>query len=265
MKTLGSDSSYKPLYITDVSREKSEVSSSTSRDSSNSRETANSDAEISNDNATLLQLSESKNIILTKFQELWWIQGNMHPSAKWEEAFDVDWEKYSERTDMFDVHGNWEWIDRKVYVYELPLRPHEICSSCQSFTLLDNSNMLLIIEYIKGTKVGAIGKEANGSYIPWGKPRANSNGCEGPDSYKPWPNLVIEIASSETEKHLLNAVKNYWLYPGRAHDAIAVNISTKCLFHGMPSDFHIPASISNPLIIDFYEILHDMEEELRIS
>nr|CAG8642638.1 4235_t:CDS:2 [Entrophospora candida] len=159
MKTLRSDSSYKPLYITDVSRETSEVSSSTSRDSSTSRETANSDAEIS--------------------------------------------------------------------------RPHEICSSAieRQICLADpermliglgsayNSNMLLIIEYIKGTKVGGIGKEADGSYIPRGKPRANSNGCEGPDSV-----CKEKIASSETEKHLLNAVKNYWLYPGRAHDAIAVKL-----------------------------------------
>jgi len=35
---------------------------------------------------------------------------------------------------------------------------------------------------------------------------------------------VVEIASSETEKHLLNAVKNHWLCPGRAHDAIAVKL-----------------------------------------
>ena len=28
----------------------------------------------------------------------------------------------------------------------------------------------------------------------------------------------------ETEEHLLNAVKNYWLCPGRVHDAIAVKL-----------------------------------------
>jgi hypothetical protein len=35
---------------------------------------------------------------------------------------------------------------------------------------------------------------------------------------------VIEVASSETETHLLNAVKDYWLQPDRAHDAIAVKL-----------------------------------------
>jgi len=35
-----------------------------------------------------------------------------------------------------------------------------------------------------------------------------------------------------------------------------ISINTKCLFHGMPSDFHI--STSNPLVIDFYYILFDI-------
>ncbi|RIB10861.1 hypothetical protein C2G38_2043159 [Gigaspora rosea] len=68
---------------------------------------------------------------------------------------DVDWEKYTERTDFLNVHGSWEWI--------------------------------------------------NGNHLPW-------------------PNLALEVASLETEAHLLDAVKNYWLHPGRAHDAIAVKL-----------------------------------------
>ncbi len=28
----------------------------------------------------------------------------------------------------FNVHGSWEWINGKVYVYELPLGPHKTCS-----------------------------------------------------------------------------------------------------------------------------------------
>ncbi|CAG8511327.1 8242_t:CDS:1, partial [Racocetra fulgida] len=43
------------------------------------------------------------------------------------------------------------------------------------------------------------------------------------------------------------------------------NINTECLFHGMSSDFCISASISNPLILDFYYVLSNMEEELGIS
>ena len=48
--------------------------------------------------------------------------------------------------------------------------------------MLDNLNMLLIIGYIKGTKAGGIGKEADGSFMPLEKPDTNSNGREGPDS-----------------------------------------------------------------------------------
>ncbi|CAG8442501.1 7452_t:CDS:2 [Scutellospora calospora] len=157
-----------------------------------------------------------------------------------------------------------------------------------------------------------MGKEADGSFIPKHKSDINSHGYLGPDS----PNLVIEVASLETEAYLFNLVKNYWLKLGRAHDAIAVkliqcdtvisrikhfctdnrisgelvpitkfgfktiddnnqiliqpqqftiNIKTECLFHGMPSDFRIPASIPNPLDLDFYDVLSEMEEVLVIS
>ncbi|CAG8755595.1 13564_t:CDS:2, partial [Funneliformis caledonium] len=49
----------------------------------------------------------NSNDILEKFRNLWWTDGNIHPSANWDEASNVDWEKYSERTDMYNVHGRW--------------------------------------------------------------------------------------------------------------------------------------------------------------
>ncbi|CAG8705576.1 20852_t:CDS:2 [Gigaspora margarita] len=323
MTTLGNTDTpgYKPLYNTNssISKEKSSVSevssNTTSRESLTSRETVSS-IELSTN--TTFQLSKSNNT-LAKFRELWWNQGNIHPSAKWEEVSDVSWEKFTERTDMFNVHGNWEWLDKKVYVYELPLGPHETCSDAikREIYLKDPERMIINLGSVR-TRAGGMGKEADGSFIPRDKPNVNSNGREGPDSLKPWPNLVVEVASLETEAHLLDAVRNYWLYPGRAHDVIAVklvrsdtiisrikvwhfctdnrtseelvpitkfefktiddnnqifiqpqqftiNINTECLFHGMPSDFYIPASITNPLVIDFYYVLSDMEKELVIS
>ena len=58
---------------------------------------------------------------------------------------DVDWEKYSERTDMYNVHGRWEWINRNVYVYELPLGPHEVCTGAieGEIRLADPQRMLI--------------------------------------------------------------------------------------------------------------------------
>ncbi|CAG8725541.1 35793_t:CDS:2, partial [Gigaspora margarita] len=336
MSTLGNDSGYEPLCNTNrsISKEKSPVSeasrdssisrdsnitsrdsnitlkgSSISRDSSTSRETASS-IEISTNIA--LQLSKSNNT-LAKFRELWWTQGNIHPSAKWEEASDVDWEKYTERTDFFNVHGSWEWINGNVYVYELPLGPHETCSRAIDRAICSEDRQWTLINLgSTRTKADNMGKEADGSFIPKHKPNINSNGRDGSDSHKPWPNLAIEVALSETETHLLDVVKNYWLSPGRAHDAIAVklvpsdkivsrikvwhfctdnrtlgelvpvtefgfntiddenqiliqpqqftiNINAECLFHGMSSDFRIPASIPNPLIIDFYNVLKNTQ------
>ncbi|CAG8624134.1 362_t:CDS:10, partial [Diversispora eburnea] len=163
--------------------------------------------------------------VLTKFRELWWIQGNIHPKAHWDEASDVDWEKYTERTDFFNVHGNWEWIDGNVCVYELPLGPHGTCSrAIERLISSKDPEMMLVSLGDSRTRVGGRGKEADESFVPFDKPEINSNGREGPNSHKPWPNLVIEVAFSETEDHLLNAVKDYWLYQGRAHDAIAVKL-----------------------------------------
>lgn len=40
----------------------------------------------------------------------------------------------------------------------------------------------------------------------------------------PWPNIVVEVAYTESVEHVLEKVKNYWLKPNRAHDAIVVKI-----------------------------------------
>ncbi|CAG8610209.1 10898_t:CDS:2 [Funneliformis mosseae] len=162
----------------------------------------------------------NSNDILEKFRNLWWTDGNIHPSANWDEASlpyllksDVDWEKYSERTDMYNVHGRWEWINGNV------------CSrAIEGRVRLADSQEELISSGSTCTKAGNKGKEADGSFLPFDKPDLNSNGREGPNSLLPWPNLVIEVASLESEAHLLNAVKDYWLCPGRAHDAIAVKL-----------------------------------------
>ncbi|CAG8456579.1 12987_t:CDS:2, partial [Acaulospora morrowiae] len=39
---------------------------------------------------------------------------------------------------------------------------------------------------------------------------------------RPWPNMIIEVAYSETIDHVTDKVKNYWLKPDRVHDAIVV-------------------------------------------
>ncbi|CAG8678221.1 7902_t:CDS:2, partial [Funneliformis mosseae] len=267
--------------------------SSNEASSATSSETVSSVTKTSD--ATFQSLKS--NDVLTKFRNLWWTDGNIHPSANWDEASDVDWEKYTERNDMYNVHG-WEWINGNVYVYELPLLPHEICIGAIEgrVRLADPQEELISLRSAR-TKAGNKGKEADGSFIPRRKPKVNSNGREGTNSLKPWPNLVIEVAFFETEAHLLNAVKDYWLYPGRAHDAIAVklvrsdtiisklkikgqsgelipvspqqhviNLKRKCLFHGMPPTFQTPTSIPDPLTVDFYEVICAMldVDELRI-
>ncbi|RIA94240.1 hypothetical protein C1645_578147 [Glomus cerebriforme] len=52
--------------------------------------------------------------------------------------------------------------------------------------------------------------------IEWG-------GCD-PSGSQPWPNIVVEVAYTQSEADVKNKVEQYWLQAGRAHDAIAIKI-----------------------------------------
>ncbi|RHZ59660.1 hypothetical protein Glove_362g3 [Diversispora epigaea] len=68
------------------------------------------------------------------FRSLWWEEENIHPDTKWEEAIlsyvlveGVTIEEFELHTDMFNVHGLWEWTNNKFLIYELSELPHESC------------------------------------------------------------------------------------------------------------------------------------------
>jgi hypothetical protein len=39
----------------------------------------------------------------------------------------IDIEEYERRTENFNIHRCWEWVEGKVVIYELPSMPHEVC------------------------------------------------------------------------------------------------------------------------------------------
>ncbi|CAG8569631.1 16871_t:CDS:2 [Acaulospora morrowiae] len=65
------------------------------------------------------------------------------------------------------------------------------------------------------------GKEADASFRPKKPAVTPPNGSDRSDF--PWPNLVVEVAYTETLDHVEEALR-YWLSPGRAHDCIIVKI-----------------------------------------
>ncbi|CAG8474197.1 6946_t:CDS:2 [Paraglomus brasilianum] len=79
------------------------------------------------------------------------------------------------------------------------------------------------IDGFGGTRTRDInrGKEADASFRPMKPAITAPYGSDGHDC--PWPNLVVEVAYSETLNHAKEALK-YWLSPGRAHDCIIVKI-----------------------------------------
>ncbi|CAG8464599.1 657_t:CDS:2, partial [Acaulospora morrowiae] len=181
------------------------------------------------------------------YRTLWWEKGDFHQKANWEEATEirpilllksrlpytlavgVSLDEYERRSDKFNVRGYWEWIDYKVIIYELPSKPHEtligaisteIIMSCSPVHGTDASiGNLCAIQ----TRADNSVKEADSCFRP-SKPRVRPpNGCDGQD--EPWPNLVVEVAHYESEEHVLEKVKDYWLGNlSRVHDAIVVKI-----------------------------------------
>ncbi|RHZ82617.1 hypothetical protein Glove_107g6 [Diversispora epigaea] len=173
---------------------------------------------------------------LKKFRRLWWDQGNLHPKADWDNvklpyllAESITYEEYERRGDMFNVHGCWEWCNGKVIIIELPSDPHEICICSISRELMNCCGSVIHTDaeiYGLGsirTRVGGSGKEADASFSPEKPDVTSPNGRDGKN--KPWPNIVIEVAYSETVHHVMDKVQNYWLHPNRAHDVIVVKIN----------------------------------------
>ncbi|RIA94683.1 hypothetical protein C1645_759632 [Glomus cerebriforme] len=169
------------------------------------------------------------------YRNLWWGTGEFNEKGKWEEvtlphklAVGVTLEEYERRVEEFNVHGCWEWTDGDVIIYELPSEPHEICIGAitkEIFRACRNTERTNAEIFSLGstrTRAGRSGKEADDSFRPR-KPLVNPpNGSDGYNC--PWPNIVVEVAYTETIEHVWEKVNTYWLKPDRAHDAIIVKI-----------------------------------------
>ncbi|CAG8757590.1 9084_t:CDS:2 [Rhizophagus irregularis] len=173
---------------------------------------------------------------LKRYRNYWWKTGQMHSKARWEEATlpyelatEVPFDTYVERTDKYNIHGWWEWENGTVRVIELPTKFHERCVG----SIIDE--IAIAMRSVRGTNLGMLndgstttktrrtGKESDNAWTPSAKPRLIRGGCDR-NGTQPWPNLVIEIAYTQSEADVKRKVETYWLQAGRAHDAIAIKI-----------------------------------------
>ncbi|KAF0446319.1 hypothetical protein F8M41_002944 [Gigaspora margarita] len=182
--------------------------------------------------------------MLKKYRDLWWCQGIFHPMAEWEKAKlpyvlaeNVTIDKYEERKDRFNVHGSWKWnaklekngiILGDVTVYELTTQAHEVCIGAITKLII---KQCLPVDYtdadilnLGATRTRAKGfcKEPDGSFRPVKSAVDLPNGSDGLTA--PWPNIVIEVASSESVSHAKDKARNYWLRNNRVHDVIIVKL-----------------------------------------
>ncbi|CAG8470291.1 5711_t:CDS:2 [Diversispora eburnea] len=116
-------------------------------------------------------------------------------------------QEYEQRTEKFNIHGCWEWSNGEVIIYELPSMPHEVIIGAVTRMLLYQCNAVAFTN----TEIYSFGAT---TVTP-------PNGSDRNDF--PWPNLVVEVAYTETLDHVEEAL-HYWLSPCRAHDCIIVKI-----------------------------------------
>ncbi|RHZ45864.1 hypothetical protein Glove_645g6 [Diversispora epigaea] len=172
---------------------------------------------------------------LKKFRYYWWKTGIMHSKAKWEEATlpyelatDISFEAFAEQTDKHNIHSWWEWENGTVRVVEFPSGFHERGVGAITREINDatrnvkGTNADILSLGATTTRSHGCAKEADASFRPNQKPHVNAGGSDG--GTRPWPNIVVEFAYSQSEADLKNKAETYWLQPGRAHDVIAIKI-----------------------------------------
>ncbi|RHZ83685.1 hypothetical protein Glove_88g23 [Diversispora epigaea] len=139
--------------------------------------------------------------------------------------FDV--EDYEECVEKFNIHGCWKWSEGKVIIYEFPFASHEIYIGRISYEITN------VCRNVMGTPAKIIsfgctqirdincGKEADASFRLKKPAVTPLNGSDRNDF--PWPNLIVEVAYTETLDYVEEALR-YWLSPGHAYDCIIVKI-----------------------------------------
>ncbi|PKC54880.1 hypothetical protein RhiirA1_429757, partial [Rhizophagus irregularis] len=181
-------------------------------------------------------VASNQTLVLNYYQNLWWKSGEFSSKAKWEEVTlpyvlvdNVSLREYELRTDKFNIHDVWEWKNNKVMIYELPFKPHETCIYAinkvisRACTAVDYTNSRILNLGATRIRADDSGKEADSCFRPM---KARVLAPTGSDrESEPWPNVVVEVAYTESTDHVLKKVKEYWLPDlSCVHDVIVVKI-----------------------------------------
>ncbi|CAG8700980.1 15815_t:CDS:2, partial [Funneliformis mosseae] len=130
--------------------------------------------------------------------------------------------KNQKRTEKFNIHGCWKWVEGNVTIYEVPSMPHETGIGAIVEEIMDACRPVKgIPSQIYKTRDRNCEKEADALFRPTKLAVNAPNGSNG--NNRLWPNLVMKVAYTETLDHVEEALK-YWLSPGRAHNCIIVKI-----------------------------------------
>ncbi|CAG8531073.1 1287_t:CDS:2, partial [Diversispora eburnea] len=129
----------------------------------------------------------------------------------------VTLDEYKHCTDKFNVHGLWEWTNYKVSVYELPLELYETCIDTITSKIIEQC--FPVKRTNARTRANRSRKEADTSFRPMKLEVPTQTGSDRK------PNIIVEVAYSESINHIFEKVKDYWLKDlSHAHDVIVVKI-----------------------------------------
>ncbi|CAB5363984.1 unnamed protein product [Rhizophagus irregularis] len=179
-------------------------------------------------------------------------------------------------------------------IIELPMAFHENCvgpivQKIASATIGARSNNAAILYFgYTSTRTPRTGKEADTSWRPVAKPPVNAGGSDPTDP--PWPNLVVEVAYTQSESDVIKKMERYWaelmmalqlkwcnltnldlltvMELRRATWQCVISIQLACLYHGLPANVLNPppptppqlpppnpiATIPNPISIDLFHV-----------
>ncbi|CAI2186830.1 4598_t:CDS:2 [Funneliformis geosporum] len=196
----------------------------------------------------------------------------MHSKARWKEATlpyelstEVPFYTYVERTDKYNIHNWWEWENGTICIIELPTKFHERCIRAVSNEVaiatrnMRSTNVSILNDGSTTTKTPRTGKKADDSWIPVAKPRLIRGRCDRSDT-QPWPNLIIEVAYTQSEADVRTKAETYWLQAGKAHDVITIKIDEPIALATVPSvmmawyyciNNRTVTSAFNPMIYEF--------------
>ncbi|CAI2176153.1 20274_t:CDS:2, partial [Funneliformis geosporum] len=73
-----------------------------------------------------------------------------------------------------------------------------------------------------GRRISGSGKQSDASFVPKLLPKPAQNPCDAEGN--PWPNIIVEVANSQSLASIIQKTTQFWLAPNRVEDVIVLKL-----------------------------------------